>query len=306
MGRIHDIYDRLWRARTSHQFNKEELYKEITPANINEPDENGYTLLHFAATYLDEDLVKYLLKNGAKANVLDDGHWSPLKSVITAVTFDIDNDNDNYNIADTIIKDLKLNIDEKEYKTECTHLHLAILARNVPRVRIVLNNGANLFAKSDSGSILELVVKTVRELIVGIQELIDRAQEFTTNSKLTNKKERLEKERRNNLDILELLKTTAEHRIQTINNSHANYAPLIEFRETILQLIQELKSKQLSEENLKTQSVSSGDVSYVAASGIFSPATANAAVATAAEAAPKGSSDNIEPLNPSSSNEKNM
>jgi ankyrin repeat protein len=69
MGQTHEMYNELYRKSVENKFDKTELYKLITPQNMNAQDDNGMTLFHLAAARSDEELIDFLLRQNADIRI---------------------------------------------------------------------------------------------------------------------------------------------------------------------------------------------------------------------------------------------
>lgn len=148
MGITHELYNTLYEKSSDAHFDKLPLYNIITPDNVNDTDKWGQTLLHLAAARGHEDLVDFLLKHNANADVLDGAFDSPLKCAIDSTntnSFNVQN-----NIVDNLLRH-GAKIDEQEKVTLYTALHRAVFAGNLEQTQLLLMNGANLLALSLGG-----------------------------------------------------------------------------------------------------------------------------------------------------------
>lgn len=89
-------------------------------------------LLHMAAAYNSQEVVKALVKNGADPDVLDIDRWTPLQVAVL---------NDSQEIVRTLSKH-SADINKKNNQRN-TALHLAAIDQNLDMVQILLDNGAD-------------------------------------------------------------------------------------------------------------------------------------------------------------------
>ena len=121
---------------------------DIAKDEINISTIGGNRPIHFATHYGNFDLVKSLVKNGAKVNVTNKDKISPL---LTAI------DRENYEIAEFLLQhSADPNMPNEHYKTP---LFRAVKINNIRMVKLLIKYEVNIL-KSESVTILYMAIKS--------------------------------------------------------------------------------------------------------------------------------------------------
>jgi len=130
---------------------------------VNSKDANGRTPLHLAARGVFPDIINYLISKGAEVNIKDNDGTYPIQSVVNKGNTDALNKLIKAG-ADITVKDGVSN----------SLLHLAVYYRFLPCAEILLNNGADINAKTRSGS---TPLEYCNNFLNGLKFLIPRGAE---------------------------------------------------------------------------------------------------------------------------------
>ncbi|MDO6382865.1 ankyrin repeat domain-containing protein [Leptospira santarosai] len=156
----------------------------------------GLTALYFAADAGDMELTKNLLKHGAKVNQSRKGGWSPLMSAIDGKHVEISNlliqngaevahkdDDGNSPLLLAVSRDLSTDFAETLIKSgakvnDTDHrgisaLSMACLNQNLPMLKLLIRNKADLTIKGYDGSNLLIIASSSRKVATGPDQITD-------------------------------------------------------------------------------------------------------------------------------------
>jgi len=137
--------------------------------NPNLADKQGNTPLHLAISNHNEDMVTYLLNNGADKNAkVVDSQMTPLMVAVTWQAYDI--------VGRLVEAGVDVNIPDKNKQTP---LHKAVNIGDERLVRTLIAHHADILARDDVGRTPALVAKTLSRAV--IQKLL--SDKFCTEQK---------------------------------------------------------------------------------------------------------------------------
>ena len=140
----------------------------VQGAGINSPDNTGATPLHAAASQDKHNIVQFLIKNGAKTSAVTKEDWTPLHTAA------------RHNAAKTAGALISggANIEAQGGDEGLTPLHRAALHGSVEAADLLIARGANLNAKTYAGEIPLDIAK--REGKRDVVALLERATRVAT------------------------------------------------------------------------------------------------------------------------------
>ncbi len=133
MSKIHELYLTFVQTEDSSDCDKLVQYLKENPNSINDKDENGDTILHYAINDNSLDNVRFFLENGADPKIRDRWNNPPLHNAFLC---------GNPRIFDVILE-YGADINERSASGD-TLLHRAVSSGLLNDIKFLLRRGANI------------------------------------------------------------------------------------------------------------------------------------------------------------------
>ena len=143
--------ENIWVAASDGNINAVKALIESGTHVVNEQDNNGYSAIHAAASYGHEELIRYLISNGADVNLKDNDGDTPILLCEEPEIFTILK---SYGADPTAVNDLGQGIFEKVVEDENDVMIRFLVTEGIvdsERAEIALKQIDNIIEEGDEG-----------------------------------------------------------------------------------------------------------------------------------------------------------